>query len=90
VARPASNFETAPLGEATPDHVVVWALHAGSFPGRFFQQAQRVAGLACINCRQPRLSPKSDTDLARSIPPANDQPCVIATLPKWPRPSKWR
>jgi hypothetical protein len=34
----------------------------------FIQQAQRVVGLACISCRRPRLSPKSDTDLAPWIP----------------------
>jgi hypothetical protein len=66
----------------------------GLVPCRFIQQAQRVVGLSCISrCisrRQPRLLPRSDTDLARWIPPANDQPCVITTLPKWPRPSKWR
>jgi hypothetical protein len=29
--RGLTHFETTPIGEATPDHVVVRALHAGSF-----------------------------------------------------------
>jgi hypothetical protein len=33
----------------------------------------------------------SDTNLAKmEYQRPDDQPCVITTLPKWPRPSKWR
>jgi hypothetical protein len=42
-------FETAPFGDATLDYVVIRASDALSFPGRSFQQVQRVGRFACIS-----------------------------------------
>jgi hypothetical protein len=72
--RQRAHFETAPFGEATPDGGLVF--------GRFIQQAQRVVGLACISCRQPRLSLKSDTDLARWIPTRQRSTVLDHDLPE--------
>jgi hypothetical protein len=86
LGRQIMHFETAPFGEATADHVVIRALHAGSFS--VAHPTDSTSGVALLHkLSSARRSPRGAMDQS---PPVNDQPCVITTLPKWPRPSKWR